>query len=129
MLADPAPVVRVAELGDFAVQLDLFVRIEPPQRVEALDVTDRVLERIKPALQRAGVDLPFPTTQVLFHDQTEAADGDRSRQREGWPARGRGDDPAPRWHILRDGAEDRRGDEPAWAAPRGGGRDAGGPAR
>jgi small conductance mechanosensitive channel len=29
--ADPAPAVRVAELGDFAVQLDLFARIEPPQ--------------------------------------------------------------------------------------------------
>lgn len=26
------------------------------------------------------------TQQILFHDQTEATDGDRSRQREGWPA-------------------------------------------
>ncbi|WP_437640516.1 mechanosensitive ion channel family protein [Sorangium sp. So ce854] len=34
-----------------------------------------------------------PTTQVLFHDQTEETDGDRSRQREGWPA---GEGPAPR---------------------------------
>jgi len=47
-------------------------------------------------LVSAGIDLPFPTTQVLFHDQTEASDGDRRRQREGWPA---GDNvPEPR-HI------------------------------
>jgi hypothetical protein len=31
-------------------------------------------------------DLPFPIQQVLFHDQAEATEGDRRRQREGWPA-------------------------------------------
>ena len=36
----------------------------------------------------AGIDLPFPTRVVLFHDQTEETDGDRARQREGWPAGG-----------------------------------------
>ncbi len=100
VLADPAPVGRVAELGDFAVQLDLFVWIDPPQRVEALDLTDRVLEQAKAALQRAGIDLPFPTQQILFHDQTEATDGDRARQREGWPTRG--ENPRPRWRVLLD---------------------------
>lgn len=34
----------------------------------------------------ARIDLPFPRQHILFHDQTEAADGDRTRQREGWPA-------------------------------------------
>ena len=39
-------------------------------------------------------DLPFPTRVVLLHDQTEETYGDRTRQREGWPA---GDDlPKPR---------------------------------
>jgi hypothetical protein len=33
-----------------------------------------------------NIDMPFPTQQILFHDQTEETDGDRSRQREGWPA-------------------------------------------
>ena len=37
-------------------------------------------------VQVKGVDLPFPTSVVLFHDQTEEIDGDRTRQREGWPA-------------------------------------------
>jgi small-conductance mechanosensitive channel len=103
VLAEPAPVVRVAELGDFAVQLDLFVWIEPPQRVEALDVIDRVLERGKAALIEAGIDLPYPTQQLLFHDQTEATDGDRARQREGWPARRDGSDPSPRRQARGDG--------------------------
>jgi hypothetical protein len=43
----------------------------------------------------AGIDLPYPTRQILFHDQTEATDGDRARQREGWPA-GTGAVPQPR---------------------------------
>ena len=45
-------------------------------------------------LERYG-DLPFPTQQLLLHDQTEEADGDRRRQREGWPA-GRGEVLRPR---------------------------------
>ena len=51
-----------------------------------------MLTRVKAALTAAGIDLPFPTRQILFHDQTEATDGDRRRQREGWPA-GDGDVP------------------------------------
>ncbi|MCB4823566.1 mechanosensitive ion channel family protein [Roseicella aerolata] len=100
VLPEPAPVVRVAELGDFAVQLDLFFWIDPPQRVEALDVIDRVLERAKAALTDAGIDLPYPTQQILLHDQTEATDGDRARQREGWPARPGGGNPQPRWRAM-----------------------------
>jgi small-conductance mechanosensitive channel len=94
VLADPPPRALVAELGDSAILIDLYVWIDPPQRAEALEVIDQVLERVKPALVQAGVDLPYPTTQVLFHDQTEATDGERARQREGWPSRGQ-DDPAP----------------------------------
>jgi small-conductance mechanosensitive channel len=100
VLVEPAPVVRVAELGDFAVQLDLFFWIDPPQRVEALDVIDRVLERAKAALTRAGIDLPYPTQQILFHDQTETTDGDRARQREGWPVQPGGGNPPPRWRAM-----------------------------
>jgi small conductance mechanosensitive channel len=33
-----------------------------------------------------GLDLPYPTQNILFHDRTEETDGDRSQQREGWPA-------------------------------------------
>jgi small-conductance mechanosensitive channel len=97
VLADPPPRALVAELGDSAVLLDLFFWIDPPKRSEVVEVTDRVLARVKPALTGAGIDIPFPTMQVLLHDQTEAVDGDRARQREGWPVRG--DDPPPRWRA------------------------------
>ena len=50
---------------------------------------------IKKALNANGIDLPFDTRVVLFHDQTEETDGDRRRQREGWPA-GPGEVPQPR---------------------------------
>jgi small conductance mechanosensitive channel len=56
---------------------------------------DKVLSQVKATLQENGIDIPFPTRQVLFHDQTESTDGDRRRQREGWPA-GRGDVPPAR---------------------------------
>lgn len=65
-----------------------------------MDALDSAVEAVKVALTEAGIDLPFPTTQVLFHDQTEETDGDRSRQREGWPASGR-PVPRPRWVVTR----------------------------
>lgn len=61
------------------------------------------------ALTEAGLDLPYPITQVLFHDQTEETNGDRARQREGWPAAGR-DVPRPRWQAMRDAAQHPAGD-------------------
>ena len=59
---------------------------------DGLNALDRVLTGVKRELAAAGIDLPFPTRQILFHDQTEDTDGDRARQREGWPA---GDADAP----------------------------------
>ncbi len=96
VLPDPPLVVRVAELGDFAVQLNLFVWIDPPQSFEQLDVIERVPERGKAALTETGIDPPYPTQQVLFHDTTEATDGDRTQQREGWPVRPGTQPPRPR---------------------------------
>jgi hypothetical protein len=55
---------------------------------------DKVLTAIKKKLTANGIDLPFPTQQILFHDQTEETDGDRSKQREGWPA-GKSEVPKP----------------------------------
>jgi small-conductance mechanosensitive channel len=60
-----------------------------------LRVQNAVISAVKSKLTEAGIDLPFPTHQVLFHDQTEESDGDRSKQREGWPA-GQGRTPKPR---------------------------------
>lgn len=99
LLQDPAPSVLVRELGDFSVNLDVRFWIDPPVRREAVEAQDSVLEAIRGALPAAGFDLPFPTQQVLFHDQTEATDGNRAHQREGWPARQ--DNPESRQELQR----------------------------
>lgn len=60
-----------------------------------MDARDKVMTAVKHQLTSHGIDLPFPTQQILFHDQTEDSAGDRGRQRGGWPA-GTADVPASR---------------------------------
>lgn len=95
ILVQPAPDIIVTSLGDSGVILRARWWIAPPRRSDANDTRDLVLSAIKRKLSANGIDLPFPTQQILFHDQTEETDGDRTRQREGWPA-GPGGAPAPR---------------------------------
>lgn len=93
ILKEPAPDAIVMDLAPSAVSIRARWWTDRPLRADTLDTRDRVLAAIKNTLQRQGIDLPFPTQHVLFHDQTETTDGDRTRQREGWPARP-GDVPA-----------------------------------
>ncbi|UFN48877.1 mechanosensitive ion channel family protein [Roseomonas sp. OT10] len=101
VLADPPPEALVTGLGSAGVDMAARFWIDPPRRREAVDALDGAIEAVKDALTEAGIDLPYPTSQVLFHDQTEETDGDRARQREGWPARGR---PVPRsrWQVRQE---------------------------
>ncbi|MFN7144971.1 MAG: mechanosensitive ion channel family protein [Myxococcota bacterium] len=94
VLSEPAPDTLVVAIGDFATIVRCRFWIHPPRRKDHLEVQDRVLTAIRRRLAEEGIDLPYPTHQVLFHDQTEATDGDRSRQREGWPAGERPPKPA-----------------------------------
>jgi small-conductance mechanosensitive channel len=82
---DPKADVIVVDLAESTVNLRARWWTKS-QMADGLNAQDRVLTRVKQALTDAGIDLPFPTQQVLFHDQTESTDGDRRRQREGWPA-------------------------------------------
>lgn len=95
VLSDPAADAIVVDLAESTVNIRARWWIKPPRRAPALDMQDNVLTAIKNKLTANGVDMPFPTQQILFHDQTEETDGDRARQREGWPA-GRGNVPKPR---------------------------------
>lgn len=95
VLQDPAPDVLVVELAESTVNIRARWWIKPPRRADSLDARDQVLTAIKNKLVTNGIDLPFPTQQILFHDQTEETDGDRARQREGWPA-GKKEVPKPR---------------------------------
>jgi small conductance mechanosensitive channel len=92
-LSEPAPDVLTMELADSAVHLRARWWIGPPEHADALVSRDEVLTAIKNKLTEQGIDLPFPTQVMLFHDQTEETDGDRRHQREGWPA---GRDAVPR---------------------------------
>lgn len=94
VLQDPAPDAIVVALADSTVNIRARWWVQPPRRADVLDLQDRVLTNIKNKLTANGIDLPFPTQQILFHDQTEATDGDHSHQREGWPSKN-GQDPQP----------------------------------
>ncbi|MCB4457568.1 mechanosensitive ion channel family protein [Leisingera sp. McT4-56] len=65
-------------------------------RASVVHTFSRVVETVYKELDRNGIDMPYPTQVVLFLDQTEETDGDRSRHREGWPARPDGSNPKPR---------------------------------
>jgi small-conductance mechanosensitive channel len=93
------------------------------KRGDDVSVRDRAIPAITSRLLDAGVEIAYPTQQVLFHDQTEEWDGDRARQRAGWPA-GRGD--VPRQLRLGD-AVARLAEAAARAGADGGGN--GGPSR
>ena len=86
ILPDPEPEVLVVDLANSTVNIRARWWIAPPRRIDLMLSMDGALTAIKTALTAAGIDLPFPTQQILLHDQTEAADGDRAKQREGWPA-------------------------------------------
>lgn len=95
VLKDPIPEALVMDLAESTVNIRARWWIKPPRRADALNSRDKVISAIKKKLVENGIDLPFPTRQILFHDQTEETDGDRSQQREGWPAGG-GKLPSPR---------------------------------
>ncbi len=99
-LKEPAPEVLVADLAAYAVTLRLRFWIEPATQRDYVVALDQVLLNVKGKLSEAGIDMPYPTQQILFHDQTEDIDGDRNRQREGWPA-GRGAVPEPAYRNNR----------------------------
>lgn len=69
------------------------------RRSDVVLVHAQVIRTIKNALQQARIDMPYETRVQLFHDQTEADDGNRSRQREGWPAADDSDGTVPRWRA------------------------------
>lgn len=76
VLDDPGPWVYVAELAPSSVNFNVYFWVMS-QQANVLAVSDRVATGIKLALDDAGIDMPFPHTVVLFHDQTNARQADR----------------------------------------------------
>ena len=73
------------------------------RRTNVAHVHSRVIMAMKNALDTAEIDMPFETQVHLFHDQTEADDGVRGAQREGWPTAG-GAQTKPRWKEREESA-------------------------
>jgi small-conductance mechanosensitive channel len=96
VLKAPAPDVLAMDLAESTVNIRVRWWIAPPRRIDDLRSRDKVICAIKKKLYvENGLDLPYPTRNILFHDQTEETDGDRSLQREGWSA-GKSKVPKPR---------------------------------
>jgi small conductance mechanosensitive channel len=99
VLPDPKADVIVVALADSSV--NLRARWWSESRIaDVLIAQDKVLTQVRQRLKDAGIDIPYETHQILFHDQTESTDGDRRRQREGWPA-GDSDVPVPARDLKR----------------------------
>ena len=94
MRAGRAP--RTARTKEIRRTALIYLGLTPFLVIAVFPIFWMVITAIKQKLYvEQGIDLPYPARQILFHDQTEATDGDRRRQREGWPA-GTGPVPAPR---------------------------------
>lgn len=85
VLSSPAPDVLVVELAGSTVNLRARWWTKP-DRASVVNISHEVIASIKEALDEAAIDMPFPTQVTLLHDQTDETDGDRTKQREGWPA-------------------------------------------
>ncbi|MEG4105553.1 mechanosensitive ion channel family protein [Microcoleus sp. S13_C5] len=84
VLKAPAPDVLAMDLTESTVNIRVRWWIAPPRRMDDLRSRDKVISAIKKKLYvENGLDLPYPTRNILFHDQTEETDGHRSQQREG----------------------------------------------
>lgn len=89
----PAPEVLVWEMASSSVNLRVRWWTKS-KRTDVVHVQAEVLEGVKVALDKAGIDMPFETQVMLFHDQTEDIDGRRGTQREGWPRLCDGEQPS-----------------------------------
>jgi small-conductance mechanosensitive channel len=78
VMPDPGPWIYVSELAPSSVNFTVYFWVESNQ-ANVLKVSDRVATGIKYALDRAGIDMPYPHSVVLFHDATGTRDGDIER--------------------------------------------------
>ena len=96
--ADPAPEVFAWGLDESWVTLRARWWTDS-RRIDVVRAQGGVVMALKEALDAAGIDMPFETSVMLFHDQSETTDGERGKQREGWP-KGKKSVPKPRWVAV-----------------------------
>ena len=64
ILEDPAPSVRVAELGDSSVGLQSRVWIDDPDRGKLTQVRSEYVQTVKERFDEAGIDIPYPNRTI-----------------------------------------------------------------
>lgn len=87
VLADPAPTVLFAEVGDFANVLHVLYWTAPPTRYSEVSTRSLVTERLFEALAREGISLPYPI-QTLKLDSASLIEGRHLLQAAGPPGGG-----------------------------------------
>ncbi len=93
--SDPAPEALPWDLGASWVTIRARWWTQS-RRADIVKVKAQAIQAIKEALDAAHIDMPYETQVHLFHDQTEETDGERGKQREGWPAPSEGATPKSR---------------------------------
>lgn len=78
VLNDPAPEALSTNLGDFAKVVKLRWWTKSTRR-DVVHVRSDVMLAVEAAFAENGIDIPFPTTTMLWHDQTGSEEGDRER--------------------------------------------------
>lgn len=78
VLTEPGPWIYVSELAASSVNFTVYFWVESNQ-ANVLKVSDKAATGIKYALDKAGIDMPYPHSVVLFHDATGTRDGDSER--------------------------------------------------
>jgi small conductance mechanosensitive channel len=88
VLTKPAPSAVYTGFGPSGVMLKArFWTGSNETANDDVGVRDRLIPAIVQKLMEHGIDIAYPTQQLLLHDQTEESNGDRKQQRAGWPAR------------------------------------------
>ena len=78
VLEQPGPWVYVTELAPSSVNFNVYFWTESHQ-FNVLEISDRVITGIKLALDKAGIDIPYPHRVVLLHNVTRTRrEGDNS---------------------------------------------------
>jgi len=72
---EPGPWIYTTELAPSSVNLEIFFWTMPDQ-ANVLKVRHQVATAIKQALDKAGIDIPYPYQVVLFHNNNGNREGD-----------------------------------------------------
>ena len=66
VMNEPEPEVLAMELGDSSIVLRARWWINPPRQVDVMQARDQVITRVKRALDKAGIEIPYPKHVVIM---------------------------------------------------------------